>query len=88
VIWFGVRLLKYIRRGWSFFPSHTRFDPGDGSRIRFWNDAWCREVCLKTIFPVLYNVALVKEASVATNMDLSSGTIHWNIIFIRLALGS
>jgi hypothetical protein len=34
---------------------------------------------------MLYNIALVKEASVATNMDLSSGTIHWNIIFIRLA---
>ena len=37
---------------------------------------WCGEVCLKTGFLVLYNIALVKEVSVATNMDLSSGTIH------------
>ena len=42
------------------------------------------EVCLKIAFPVLYNIALVKEASLAANMDLSSGTIHWNINFIRL----
>jgi hypothetical protein len=43
------------------------------------------EVCLKIAFPMLYNIASVKEASVDTNMDLSSGTIHWNINFIRLA---
>jgi hypothetical protein len=45
---------------------------------------WCGEVCLKTIFPVLYNIALVKEAFMAINMDLSSGTIHWNVFFICL----
>jgi hypothetical protein len=26
---YGVGLWKYIRRGWSFFSSHTRFDPED-----------------------------------------------------------
>ena len=72
----GVGLWKYIRKGWRFFSSHTRFDPGHGSRIKFWGDVWCGEVCLKTVFPVLYNIALVKEALVATNIDLSSGTIH------------
>jgi hypothetical protein len=31
----GVGLWRYISRGWRLFSSHTRFDPGDGSRIRF-----------------------------------------------------
>jgi hypothetical protein len=83
---YGVGHWKYIRRGWRIFSSHTRFDPGDGTRIRFWDDVCGWEVCLKTaVFPLPYNIALVKEASVATNMDLSSGIIHWNIIFICLA---
>jgi hypothetical protein len=32
---YGVRLWKNIRRGWRMFSSHTRFEPGDGSNIRF-----------------------------------------------------
>ena len=83
---YRVGLWKYIRRGCRIFSSHTRFDPSDGTRIRFWYDVCCRKLCLQTaVFPLPYNIALVKEASVATNMDLSSGTIHRNIIFIRLA---
>jgi hypothetical protein len=78
------RLWKYIRRGWSFFSSHTRFDWGDGSKIRFWDDVWCGETSLKVAFPILYNIANVKDATMATNMDLSSGTFQWNIRFIRL----
>ena len=82
-VW-GGRLWKYIKRAWSFFLSHTRFDSGDGSKIRFWDDVWCGETSLKGAFPILYNIANVKDATVATNMDLSSRTFQWNIIFIRL----
>ena len=82
---YGVGLWKYIRRGWRIFSSHTRFDLGDGMRIKFWDNVWCGEICLKIAFPLLYNIGSVKEAFVATNMYLSSGTIHWNINFIRLA---
>jgi hypothetical protein len=57
---YGVGLWKYIKRGWRIFSSHIRFDLGDGMRIRFWDDVWCGEVCLKIAFPVLYNIALVK----------------------------
>jgi hypothetical protein len=37
----GVRLWKNTRSGWSLFCIHTRFDLGDGFRIRFWDDVWC-----------------------------------------------
>jgi hypothetical protein len=46
---------------------------------------WCGEVSLKAIFPVLYNIASMKDAPVATNMDYSSGTLQWNINFACLA---
>jgi hypothetical protein len=51
----GVGLWKNIKKGWSLFCSHTRFEPGDGSKIRFWNDVWCGELSLKVAFPVLYD---------------------------------
>jgi hypothetical protein len=35
---FGVRLRKYIRRGWGKFSSRTKFEVGEGSKIRFWHD--------------------------------------------------
>jgi hypothetical protein len=40
----GVGLWKYIRRGWRIFLSHTRFDPGDGTRIKFWDDVVRRDM--------------------------------------------
>jgi hypothetical protein len=75
-----VGLWRYISRGWRLFSSHTRFDPADGSRIRFWDDIWCGGTTLKEAFPGLYNIASAKEATIADNMDFMSGTIQWNVI--------
>jgi hypothetical protein len=90
----GALSIPHERMGWasgsilegvkSFFSSHTRFDLGDGSKIRFWDNVWYGETSLKVAFPILYNIADVKDTIVATNMDLSSGTLQWNISFIRL----
>jgi hypothetical protein len=30
--------MKNIRKGWEKFSCHTRFEVGDGSKIRFWYD--------------------------------------------------
>ena len=38
----------------------------------------------KAAFPVLYNIASMKDAPMATNMDYSSGTLQWNINFVCL----
>jgi hypothetical protein len=48
---------------------------------------WSSETSLKVAFPILYNTAYVMDATVATNMvhmDLSSGTLQWNISFVQL----
>jgi hypothetical protein len=34
----GVGLWKNIRRGWSLFCNHTKFEIGDGFKIKFWED--------------------------------------------------
>jgi hypothetical protein len=63
---------------------HIRFDHGDGSKICFWEDIWCGDRALKEAFPGLFSIASYKEASIADNMEYSSGIIHWNIQFTRL----
>jgi hypothetical protein len=80
----GVGLWKYICMGWSKFKCHFRFDPGVGSKISFWEDAWCGESPLKDTFPGLFSIARFREASIADNMERANGTIQWNIVFTHL----
>jgi hypothetical protein len=79
----GGGLWRYIN-GWRVFSSHTKFDPGDGFKIKFWDDVWCGEASLKEAFPDIYNIASAKDASIAENMDFMGGTIQWNVSFFRL----
>jgi hypothetical protein len=78
-------LWEYIRKGWRLFSSHIKFDPGDGSKTRFWDDVWCGELSLNEAFPILYNIAHVKDTPIAVDLDCSSGSLQWNVSFIHLA---
>jgi hypothetical protein len=70
--------------GWQNFRRYVKFDPGEGSEIRFWDDVWCGDRALKEAFPGLFIIARFKEASIADNAKHSNGTIQWNIQFSRL----
>jgi hypothetical protein len=80
----GVGLWKYICMGWKNFRRFVKFDPGEGSKICFWDDVWCGDRVLKETFSGLFNIARFKEASIADNMERSSNSIEWNIQFTRL----
>jgi hypothetical protein len=81
----GVGLWKNIRKGWSLFCRYTRCELGDGSKIRFWDDTWCGESPLKVAFPALFVIAREKNAFVADHLDYSSGSLQWDVSFIRAA---
>lgn len=56
-------LWKGIQVGWiDFLLLHLRL--GNGKRIRFWHDVWCRDLSLKVLHPELYSIAVDKDASV------------------------
>jgi hypothetical protein len=80
----GVGLWKFICMGWQNFRRFFKYDPGEGSKIRFWEDVWCGDRSLKEEFPGLHSIARFKEASIADNMEYSSDSIQWNIQFSRL----
>jgi len=79
----GVGLWKYIKKGWSLFCRHTRFELGDGSKIKFWDDVWCGEMTLKEAFLALYGIARDKDVLVAAHLDSTSGSLQWDVSFIR-----
>ena len=53
---YRVMLWKYIQREWTQFSQFIKFAVGDGSRIKFWSDAWCGTVSLKGTFPELCHI--------------------------------
>jgi hypothetical protein len=81
----GVGLWKNIRKRWGSFSGFSRLEVGDGVRTKFWHDLWCGNRVLKEVFPVLFGVARMKDASVADNLEVLGGSIQWNVSFVREA---
>ena len=47
---------------WKGFNDRIDFRVGDGKRVRFWKDRWCREEPLAVNSPELFSIAIDKEA--------------------------
>ena len=64
----GCGLWKNIRMGWGTFSHCTRFVNGMENWVRFWHDCWCGDHPLKAAFPVLYEIAIDREAFVESTL--------------------
>jgi hypothetical protein len=53
---YGVRVWKYIGRGWDNFYKFVRLEVGDGYNVQFWHDLWCGDRPLKLCYPALFSV--------------------------------
>ena len=80
---YGTSLWKEIRKEWPRFFQNSVLVLGDGSRINFWKDVWCGEEALCARFPVLFNLALNKDARVADIWDSGDGAGGWAPTFLR-----
>ena len=80
---YGVSVWKSIRSAWLDFSKFLRFDVGDGTRIKFWEDVWCKDCSLKEAFPKLYSISQAMEFFVSEVMRFSNGRFHWDIRFRR-----
>jgi hypothetical protein len=66
------------------FLSMGRFDLGDESQVRFWEDSWIMPHPFKTLFPSLYNIVRKKSVTVRTVLS----TTPLNVAFRRSLMGS
>ena len=80
---FGVGLWKDIKKEWTHLCQNTYLALGNGSRISFWEDAWCGEEALSLSFPNLFRLTAQKFARVADLWNWESGEGGWNPIFTR-----
>jgi hypothetical protein len=73
---YGVGLWKNIKRGWEQFCNYTRFEVGDGSKVKFWHDLWCGDMALKDAFLVIINIVCAKDAPVEAHINISGDAIQ------------
>ena len=72
-----------IRKEWPLLLQNASISLGDGSRVSFWKDVWCRQEALCLACPSLFNLAAQKDATVAELWDHNRGEGGWNPIFLR-----
>ena len=61
---YEVDLWKEISKETTQLKQNCAFELGNGSRVRFWEDAWCDETPLCLSFPSLFEVTRSKGAKV------------------------
>jgi hypothetical protein len=66
------------------FISLGKFDIGDGSQVRFWEDTWIILYPLKSLFPALYNIMRKRSAYVRSVLS----SIPLNVAFRRSMVGA
>jgi hypothetical protein len=82
-MWRGyVRILEWVR-GISLAIPYVRWEMAPG--LVSGNDMWCGNLALKEAFPMLYGIACAKDTSVEEFLEISGGSIQWNVSFVRVA---
>ena len=56
-----------------------------GDRVRFWTDQWCGDLHLHLSFPVVYGIAINREASVASSLERmgTEARRSWKVPLLR-----
>ena len=66
--WEGVAMVVVCGEvfGWAgrFFNKNVQYKVGVGDRVKLWKDRWCGDLPLNLAYPILYNFAANREASV------------------------
>ncbi|RVW29580.1 Exonuclease 1 [Vitis vinifera] len=80
---FGVGFWKDIRKEGALLQNKVGFSMGNGRRVKFWKDNWCRNFTLCNSFPSLYAFATYKEAWLEELWDHSGGEGVWSPNFSK-----
>ena len=80
---FGVGVWKEILKEADWCWDNIEFKVGKGTKVRFWTDHWCGNAALSQIFPLLFELAAHRNATVNEVWDPSFGQGSWNISFSR-----
>ena len=76
-------LWKEIYKESFSIKQHNNLILGDGSIIKFWEDAWCNEEPFSMLFPMLYTMSGSKRASVKEVWRPIEDLRGWDLRFER-----
>ena len=65
---YGCGLWRNIHKGWEVFSHFAQFKVWMGYQLKFWYDCCCGDQSLKEAYPILYDIAIDKEASVDSSL--------------------
>ena len=71
------------RNIFNFYLVYCLIKVGNGSRILFWHDKWCGGLCLKSEFPLLYNLTTENEGSLHYFYHRKFSSDNWNFQYRR-----
>uniref|UniRef100_A0A2N9ISQ0 Reverse transcriptase zinc-binding domain-containing protein n=1 Tax=Fagus sylvatica TaxID=28930 RepID=A0A2N9ISQ0_FAGSY len=54
-----------------------------GAWVKFWQDAWCVDAALGSLFPELYQISANNRAMVSEYLNVKGGGAHWNPVFVQ-----
>ena len=61
--------------GFDEFRKGVEFKVGDGTLVRFWTNIWCEDRSLDSRFPLLFGLAINKDAVVADYLEETGSLI-------------
>ena len=72
--------------GWDAFSKHIQIQVGVGNKVKFWNNRWSGDLPLHLAYPVLYNLATNRVASVDSLLIRQGvgGRRSWDVSFIQV----
>ena len=80
---FGVGFWKEIRKEGSLLQNKIVFFVGDGKRVRFWKDKWCKNNAFCDSFPSLIALAASKKAWLVELWDSTGEEGGWSPRFSK-----
>ncbi|KAJ9686999.1 hypothetical protein PVL29_015736 [Vitis rotundifolia] len=80
---YGVGVWKEILKEASWCWDNIEFKVGRGTKVKFWIDHWCGNATLSQIFPQIYAMAALRNATVYEVWDSSLGQDGWNLRLSR-----
>ena len=72
-------------KGWDYLKSRTTIQVRNGMNTKFWWDRWVGESSLKVAFPLLFNLASDKNATIAEVWDGGRNGGHWSLSSVQKA---
>ncbi|XP_026378204.1 uncharacterized protein LOC113272606 [Papaver somniferum] len=81
-LWRKIMRLKFGGHEKSFLPKKSYKQVNSGDKVLFWKDVWLNEQLFQVMFPSLFSLSRLQDATIHEVLDVNAGN-NWNFEFCR-----